>query len=95
VLLATASGLQQEVIRIGLRKTVSTATAAAPKELGGNKIVVLNKRSITEQTLKEEVPVQKKIRVLPEHEGKYKIKMPEGSIPRTQKALQSRRKSKT
>ncbi|CAL8111577.1 unnamed protein product [Orchesella dallaii] len=41
-------------------------------------------------TLKEEVPVQKKIRVLPEHEGKYKIKMPDGIIPRTQKLMQSR-----
>jgi hypothetical protein len=46
------------------------------------------------QTLKtkpqEEVqapPVKKVRRVLPEHEGRYKITMPSGSTPRTQKIL--------
>lgn len=46
------------------------------------------------QTLKtkpqEEVlasPVKKVRRVLPEHEGRYKITMPSGSTPRTQRIL--------
>lgn len=56
-------------------------------------IIILRTDSDSDSsTLKEEVPVQKKIRVLPEHEGKYKIKMPEGTTPKTQKLLQSRRK---
>ncbi|ODN04954.1 hypothetical protein Ocin01_01688, partial [Orchesella cincta] len=55
------------------------------------KIIILRNDSDSDSsTLKEEVPVQKKIRVLPEHEGKYKIKMPEGTTPRTQKLLQNR-----
>ncbi|CAG7721763.1 unnamed protein product [Allacma fusca] len=58
---------------------------AAPK-----KMIVLNKRSSSEGILKEEVPVQKKIRVLPEQEGRYTIKMPEGTTPRTKKIIQSR-----
>lgn len=37
--------------------------------------------------LQEEVPVQKKRRVLPEHEGGYKIKMPSGTTPKTAKLL--------
>jgi hypothetical protein len=32
-------------------------------------------------------PVKKVRRVLPEHEGRYKITMPSGSTPRTQKIL--------
>lgn len=58
------------------------------------KIIILRTDSDSEESgmLKEEVPLQKKIRVLPEHEGKYKIKMPEGTTPKTQKLLQTRRK---
>jgi len=37
--------------------------------------------------LREEVPLQKKRRVLPEHEGRYKIKMPEGTSPKTAKLI--------
>lgn len=60
------------------------------------KIIILRTDSDSEESgmLKEEVPLQKKIRVLPEHEGKYKIKMPEGTTPKTQKLLQTRRKLK-
>jgi len=36
---------------------------------------------------KEEVPVPKSRRVLPEHEGKYKITMPSGSTPKTARLL--------
>lgn len=32
-------------------------------------------------------PVKKVRRVLPEHEGRYKVTMPSGSTPRTQKIL--------
>lgn len=35
----------------------------------------------------EEVPVQKKLRVLPEHEGGYSVKMPEGKTAKTKKIL--------
>ncbi|KAG8227958.1 hypothetical protein J437_LFUL008766 [Ladona fulva] len=35
----------------------------------------------------EEVPVKKVRRVLPEHEGRYKIIMPSGSTPRTKRIL--------
>lgn len=38
--------------------------------------------------LQEEVPVPKSRRVLPEHEGRYKIKMPSGTTAKTQKILE-------
>lgn len=38
--------------------------------------------------LQEEVPVPKSRRVLPEHEGRYKITMPSGTTAKTQKILQ-------
>ncbi|XP_062568412.1 uncharacterized protein C19orf47-like isoform X1 [Saccostrea cucullata] len=47
-----------------------------------NNVVKLNKR------LEEEVPVPKSRRVLPEHEGRYKITMPAGTTAKTQKILQ-------
>ncbi len=40
--------------------------------------------------LKEEVPVKKIRRVLPEHEGKYKITMPKGTTEKTRKILQEK-----
>ena len=64
------------------------------QEAAEKKIIVLKKRSNSNSPLREEVPFQKKTRVLPEHEGKYTIKMPDGTTPRTQKLVQSRRKSK-
>ena len=39
---------------------------------------------------KEEVPVPKSRRVLPEHEGKYKVKMPEGTTAKTKKILEKK-----
>lgn len=36
------------------------------------------------------MPVPKSRRVLPEHEGKYKITMPMGTTPRTKKILQKK-----
>jgi hypothetical protein len=47
-----------------------------------NNVVTINKRQA------EEVPVPKFRRVLPEHEGRYKITMPAGTTPKTQKILQ-------
>lgn len=38
--------------------------------------------------LQEEVPVPKSRRVLPEHEGGYKITMPSGTTAKTQKILE-------
>ena len=39
---------------------------------------------------KEEVPVPKKRRVFPEHEGPYKITMPKGTTAKTQKILEEK-----
>ena len=41
---------------------------------------------------KEEVPVPKVRRVLPEHEGKYKVTMPAGTTARSRKLLQKQGK---
>ncbi|XP_071440998.1 uncharacterized protein C19orf47 homolog [Hetaerina americana] len=41
-----------------------------------------------EKTASEIVPVKKPRRVLPEHEGKYKVIMPSGSTPRTKRILE-------
>lgn len=40
------------------------------------------------------VPLKKVRRVLPEHEGGYKIKMPSGSTPRSQQILAKQKESK-
>jgi hypothetical protein len=48
------------------------------------------KKQILKTKSEEEVqapPLKKVRRVLPEHEGRYKITMPSGSTPRTQKIL--------
>lgn len=42
-------------------------------------------------TAKEEVPVPRKRRVYPEHEGKYKISMPAGTTEKTRKILELQR----
>ncbi|XP_022331838.2 uncharacterized protein C19orf47-like isoform X2 [Crassostrea virginica] len=52
----------------------------SPKTVGN--VVKLNMR------LQEEVPVPKSRRVLPEHEGGYKITMPSGTTAKTQKILE-------
>ena len=44
---------------------------------------------------KEEVPVPKKRRVLPEQEGKYKITMPTGSTARSRKILEKKGKKRS
>jgi hypothetical protein len=52
--------------------------------------VLKAKKQILKTKSEEEVqasPVKKVRRVLPEHEGRYKITMPSGSTPRTQKIL--------
>ncbi|XP_048736588.2 uncharacterized protein C19orf47-like [Ostrea edulis] len=53
-----------------------------------NNVVKINKRTA------EEVPVPKSRRVLPEHEGRYKITMPAGTTPKTQKILQQTERRK-
>jgi hypothetical protein len=48
------------------------------------------RKQILKTKSEEEVqapPLKKVRRVLPEHEGRYKITMPSGSTPRTQKIL--------
>jgi len=52
--------------------------------------VLKAKKQILKTKSEEEVqapPLKKVRRVLPEHEGRYKITMPSGSTPRTQKIL--------
>jgi hypothetical protein len=52
--------------------------------------VLKAKKQILKTKSEEEIrapPVKKVRRVLPEHEGRYKITMPSGSTPRTQKIL--------
>jgi len=62
------------------------------KDLSIRRTIVINNSKTDEPMAREEVPVQKKIRVLPEHEGKYKIIMPEGTTLRTKRLLDNRRK---
>jgi len=53
-------------------------------------LVLKAKKQILKTKSEEDVqapPVKKVRRVLPEHEGHYKITMPSGSTPRTQKIL--------
>ncbi|KAJ8308099.1 hypothetical protein KUTeg_012973 [Tegillarca granosa] len=54
----------------------------------------ITKIVINNNKLKEEVPVPKKRRVFPEHEGKYKITMPSGTTAKTQKILKEQGLSK-
>lgn len=52
--------------------------------------VLKAKKQVLKTKSEEEIqapPVKKVRRVLPEHEGRYKITMPSGSTPRTQKIL--------
>ncbi|XP_021946302.1 uncharacterized protein C19orf47 isoform X2 [Folsomia candida] len=51
--------------------------------------IVRLKRSVS-PAQREEVPLQKKTRVLKEQEGSYIVKMPEGTTPKTQKLMQDR-----
>ena len=46
-------------------------------------------KTINLRTQKEEVPVPKVRRVLPEHEGKYKVIMPKGTTEKTKRILKN------
>ena len=66
-----------------------TVTATTQKIQVSNTTTVRTKKSVVKVKPDSEVtPVVKKVRrVLPEHEGNYKITMPSGTTPRSQKIL--------
>lgn len=90
---STKSVASQKISSSSSLKDSPKATLEMDDNIMKKKIIILRTDIDAEDSgqLKEEVPVQKKIRVLPEHEGRYKIKMPEGTTPKTQKLLQTRR----
>jgi hypothetical protein len=61
-----------------------------PKTSVPSSSILKTKKQTLKTKSEEEVqasPVKKVRRVLPEHEGRYKITMPSGSTPRTQRIL--------
>lgn len=70
-------------------KTSAKKTESQPESLKRRSGEISRSKSAGEKVDLEEiqVPVKKVRRVLPEHEGGYKIKMPTGSTPRSQQIL--------
>ncbi|XP_014678313.1 PREDICTED: uncharacterized protein C19orf47-like [Priapulus caudatus] len=92
----TTSGLSRALAaRLGnaQQTLVAKPSPSVSGRLGKRKTVVTTKTVAAKQ--KEEVPVQKKRRVLPEHEGGYKVKMPEGTTAKTKKILAMQKKKAT